>query len=313
MDEGTAPTAVGSMTPSFAAPVPVEPRAGRSFWTRFARTRIGPLGAAVVLLTLVMAVFAPVIAPHNPFTQFNNGLSLDGVPVAPEWHLPYILGTDDLGRDVLSRLIWGARVSMEVGVFATLINVGLGVLLGLLAATSGNVVENALMRFTDMMLAFPFYLFVLLLVAIFGHTSPLTVVFVLGVLGWPPIVRMVRGQAMVVRELDYVQSSRASGAGQWRVMLRHILPNVLPTILVYSSLTVSGNMMAESGLSFLGVGVPPTQPSWGGMIAEGLQNYQTAPWILIFPGIALAIACIGFNLLAEGMADAMNIREGGAS
>jgi ABC-type dipeptide/oligopeptide/nickel transport system permease subunit len=290
-----------------------EPGRPRTLWSRFAATRIGPIGAALVALTLAMALFAPLVAPHNPFTQFQNGLSLQGVPVAPQWHLPYILGTDDLGRDVLSRLIWGARVSMEVGVFATLINVGLGVLLGLLASTSGRVLENALMRFTDMMMAFPFYLFVLLLVAIVGHTSTLTVIFVLGVLGWPPIVRMVRGQAVVVRELDYVQSSRASGAGQWRLMLRHILPNVLPTILVYSSLTVSGNMMAESGLSFLGVGVPPTQPSWGGMIAEGLQNYQTAPWILIFPGIALAIACIAFNLVAEGLADAMNVREGGAA
>ena len=303
-------TDLGASQPPPPAVLAEDVGRGRTFWWRFVRTVIGPVGAALVLLTLVMAVFAPAIAPHSPFTQFQNGLSLDGVPVAPQWHLPYILGTDDLGRDVLSRLIWGARVSMEVGVFATLINVGLGVLLGLVASTSGPIVENALMRFTDMMMAFPFYLFVLLLVAIVGHTSTLTVVFVLGVLGWPPVVRMVRGQAVVVRELDYVQSSRASGATQWRLMLRHILPNVLPTILVYASLTVSGNMMAESGLSFLGVGVPPTQPSWGGMIAEGLQNYQTAPWILIFPGIALAIACIGFNLVAEGMADAMNVREG---
>lgn len=288
-------------------------RRGSGFWGRFRRTAIGPIGGLIVLVTLAVAILAPVIAPHNPLTQFADGLSLQGVPIAPQWHLPYLLGTDDLGRDVFSRLLWGSRVSMEVGIVATLINVGLGVLIGLVAATSGAVLENAVMRFTDMMMAFPFYLFVLLLVAIVGHTSTLTVIFVLGILGWPPVVRMVRGQAIVVRELDYVQSSRASGAGRWRIMLRHVLPNILPTVLVYSSLTVSGNMMAESGLSFLGVGVPPTQPSWGGMIAEGLQNYQTAPWILIFPGIALAIACIGFNLLAEGLADSMNAREGGAS
>ena len=302
MNQGQAPAvAPGAIVqnPALAA----EPGARRTFWSRFARTRIGPAGAVLVALTLIMAVFAPLIAPHSPLTQFQNGLSLQGVPVAPQWHLPYILGTDDLGRDVLSRLIWGARVSMEVGVFATVINVGLGVLLGLLAATSGPILENALMRFTDMMMAFPFYLFVLLLVAIVGHTSTLTVIFVLGVLGWPPVVRMVRGQAVVVRELDYVQSSRASGARQWRLMLRHILPNVLPTILVYASLTVSGNMMAESGLSFLGVGVPPSQPSWGGMIAEGRTTIYQAWWVLVFPLITLFFTVLGFSQLGEGLKD----------
>lgn len=280
-------------------------RGGRA-WRRFLATGVGPAGAAAVLLTLLMAVLAPQIAPYNPLTQFQNGLHLNGVPFAPQWHGPFILGTDDLGRDVLSRIIWGARVSMEVGIGATAINVGLGVLLGLFAATSGPVVENAVMRFTDMMMAFPFYLFVLLLVAVVGHTSTWTVILVLGVLGWPAIVRMVRGQAVVIRELDYVASARASGATRARLMLRHVLPNVLPTVLVYGSLTVSSNIMAESGLSFLGVGVPVTQPSWGGMVAEGLVNFQTAPWILIFPGIALAIACIGFNLVAEALADVLN-------
>ncbi len=258
---------------------------------------------------MAVALFAPSIAPHNPATQFVNGLHLDGVPIAPEWHMPFVLGTDELGRDILSRLIYGAKVSLEVGLAATAINVGIGVLLGLLAATSSFVAENLIMRFTDMMMAFPFYLFILLLVAVIGHASTLAIIFVLGVLGWPSIVRMVRGQAVVVREMDYIASAKAAGATQWRIMLRHILPNVLPTVLVYSSLTVSGNIMAESGLSFLGLGVPPPTPTWGGMIAEGLQNYQTAPWILIFPGIALALASIGFNLLAEGLADSLNVRD----
>lgn len=265
----------------------------------------------LVLGFIAVAVLAPLLAPHNPSTQFANGLQLDGVPIAPEWHLPFILGTDELGRDILSRLIYGARVSLEVGLAATAINVGIGVLLGLVASTSGPIAENLLMRFTDMMMAFPFYLFILLLVAVLGHASTLAIIFVLGILGWPSIVRMVRGQAVVVREMDYVASAKAVGATHWRVMLHHILPNILPTVLVYSSLTVSGNIMAESGLSFLGLGVPPPIPTWGGMIAEGLQNYQTAPWILIFPGIALALASIGFNLLAEGLADSMNVRDTG--
>lgn len=278
---------------------------------RFLRTGVGPVGVGLVLGLIVVAILAPTLAPHNPSTQFANGLHLDGVPIAPEWHLPFFLGTDELGRDILSRLIYGARVSLEVGLAATAINVGIGVLLGLVASTSGPIAENLLMRFTDMMMAFPFYLFILLLVAVLGHASTLAIIFVLGILGWPSIVRMVRGQAVVVREMDYVASAKAVGATQWRVMLRHILPNILPTVLVYSSLTVSGNIMAESGLSFLGLGVPPPIPTWGGMIADGLQNYQTAPWILIFPGIALALASIGFNLLAEGLADSLNVRDTG--
>lgn len=287
------------------------PFASTGWLHRFLKTIVGPAGAVLVLGFIAVAVLAPLLAPHNPSTQFANGLQLDGVPIAPEWHLPFILGTDELGRDILSRLIYGARVSLEVGLAATAINVGIGVLLGLVASTSGPIAENLLMRFTDMMMAFPFYLFILLLVAVLGHASTLAIIFVLGILGWPSIVRMVRGQAVVVREMDYVASAKAVGATHWRVMLHHILPNILPTVLVYSSLTVSGNIMAESGLSFLGLGVPPPIPTWGGMIAEGLQNYQTAPWILIFPGIALALASIGFNLLAEGLADSMNVRDTG--
>lgn len=280
---------------------------------RFLRSGVGPVGTLLVLALIVVALLAPTLAPHNPSTQFVNGLHLDGVPIAPQWHMPFLLGTDELGRDILSRLIYGARVSLEVGLAATAINVGIGVLLGLLAATSGPVAENLIMRFTDMMMAFPFYLFILLLVAVLGHASTVTIIFVLGILGWPSIVRMVRGQAVVVREMDYVASAKAVGATRWRIMLSHILPNILPIVLVYSSLTVSGNIMAESGLAFLGLGVPPPIPTWGGMIAEGLQNYQTAPWILIFPGIALALASIGFNLFADGLADAMNVRDSGRS
>jgi ABC-type dipeptide/oligopeptide/nickel transport system permease subunit len=298
-DAAQAAADVGDWSPS--------PRARA--WRRLLHNPVGVTGACLVLVTAGMAVFAPWLAPYSPYKQFPNGINALGVPVAPEWRIPgFFLGTDTLGRDLLSRIIWGARVSLEVGIFATAIAVGIGVLLGLLAATSSPRASNLLMRLVDVMMAFPFYLFVMLIVSVVGHASTLVVVIVLGVLGWPPIVRMVRGQAVVIREEEYVLAAEASGASQFRIMWRHILPNVLPTILVFGSLQVSGNIMAESGLSFLGLGVPPPTPSWGEMISEGLQAYQSAPWILIFPGIALALTMLGFNLLADGLNEALRYR-----
>ena len=288
------------------APAELSPR--RRAFRRFLRNPIGLVGGGLVLLMVVAAFFAPVIAPYSPDRQFANGISSVGVPIGPQWHVPgFFMGTDTLGRDLLSRIIWGARVSMEVGVFATVIAVGIGVVLGLLAATSSARWNNILMRFVDIMLAFPFYLFVMLLVSVVGHASTWVVILVLGVLGWPAMVRMVRGKAVLVREEQYVEAAIASGASKSRIMFRHLLPNVVPTILVFASLTTSTNIMAESGLSFLGLGVPPPTPSWGSMISDGLQVYQSAPWILIFPGIALALAMLGFNLLADGLNDAMRV------
>lgn len=272
----------------------------------FLRDPVGLVGCGLVLLMLTLAVLAPLIAPYPPDKQFARGINALGVPVAPQWHLPgFFLGTDSLGRDLLSRIIWGARVSMEVGLIATAIAVSIGVFLGLLAATSSARWSNILMRFVDVMLAFPFYLFVMLLVSVVGHASTFVVILVLGVLGWPAMVRMVRGKAVLVREEQYVEAAVASGASKARIMFKHLLPNILPTILVFASLTTSTNIMAESGLSFLGLGVPPPTPSWGSMISEGLSVYQSAPWILIFPGIALALAMLGFNLLADGLNDAL--------
>ena len=279
---------------------------GRRAWIRFRRNGVGMTGLGLVFLMVLTAVFAPVIAPYPPDKQFANGISLTGVPVAPQWRIPgFVLGTDALGRDILSRIIWGARESLEVGVFATLVAVAIGVTLGLVAAWSPPRVQNLLMRFVDVMLAFPFYLFVMLIVSVVGHASTGVVIVVLGVVGWPVIVRMVRAEALVVREEEFVTAALASGASSARVMFRHILPNVMPTILTFASLTVSGNIMAESGLSFLGLGVPPPTPSWGEMISEGLSYYQTAPWILIFPGIALMLAMLGFNLMADGLNESL--------
>ncbi len=283
-----------------AASAPLGPRSRA--WRRFRRNGVAMTGLGLVLLMVVTAVLAPVLAPYPPDRQFANGIGPTGVPVAPQWRIPgFFLGTDALGRDVLSRIIWGARESLEVGIFATLLAVAIGVALGLVAAWSPPRAQNLIMRFVDVMLAFPFYLFVMLIVSVVGHASTGVVIVVLGVVGWPVIVRMVRAQALVVREEEFVTAALAMGASSSRVMFRHILPNILPTILTFASLTVSGNIMAESGLSFLGLGVPPPTPSWGEMISEGLSYYQTAPWILIFPGIALMLAMLGFNLLADGL------------
>ena len=258
-------------------------------------------GGTIVLLAL-MALAAPLVAGHDPFgIDLINSLQ----PPSPQ----HWFGTDIQGRDVWARLVYGARVSLSVGIISQGIALSLGVILGLIAGYYGRWVDELVMRLADVTLAFPT---LLLLIALVAALQPsLTVVFAtIGLVGWAGMARLVRGQVLVVRELEFVQAERALGAGDIRILIRHILPSVVAPVVIAATLGVAGAIMAESSLSFLGLGVQPPTPSWGSMIADGRDLYQLrhAPWTSVFPGLAIGAAVLGFNLLGDALRDALDPR-----
>jgi ABC-type dipeptide/oligopeptide/nickel transport system permease subunit len=259
-------------------------------------------GAGVVAFLLLLAVAAPLVARHDPVhIDLINQLS---PPSAEHW-----LGTDIEGRDVWARLVYGARISLSVGIISQAIALVLGVTLGLTAGFYGHWVDELVMRLADITLAFPT---LLLLIAMVAALQPsLGVVFVtIGVVGWAGMARLVRGQVLVVRQLEYVQASRALGGRDLRVILVHVLPGVLAPVIIAATLGVAGAIIAESSLSFLGLGVQPPTPSWGAMIADGrdLNQLRHAPWTSLCPGLAIGAAVLGFNLLGDALRDALDPR-----
>ena len=259
-------------------------------------------GGGVIVLLVLLAVAAPIVARHDPFgIDLINSLE---PPSARHW-----FGTDIQGRDVWARLVYGARVSLSVGLVSQGIALALGLLLGLIAGYYGKWVDELVMRLADVTLAFPT---LLLLIALVAALQPsLTVVFLtIGVVGWAGMARLVRGQVLVVRELEFVQAERALGARDSRIIMRHILPSVVAPVVIAATLGVAGAIMAESSLSFLGLGVQPPTPSWGSMIADGRDLYQLrhAPWTSVFPGLAIGAAVLGFNLLGDALRDALDPR-----
>jgi peptide/nickel transport system permease protein len=295
--------------PSTALPAVAEEAQWRGFVRRFAQRRLAVFGLALVVCMAILAVFAPLIAPHSPYTIFPNGLSLIGAPLTPQWfHGPFFLGTDDLGRDELSQLIFGARVSMEVGFMATLIAMLIGTSVGVVAGYVGGVVDNLLMRLTDIMLAFPFILFCILLNSVIPRPSVATVYGVIGILGWAGVARIARGATLSVKNNDYVVAARSLGASAGKIMVRHVLPNAFSPVLVYGTLQVANFILLESALSFLGAGVPDPIPSWGKMLNVGLNYYLVDPYLVVWPGVMLALATLGFNLFGDGLNDALNPR-----
>lgn len=263
------------------------------------RTRIG---VAVILIMVVMAVFAPFVARHDP--NAIDLINLLDPPSRAHW-----LGTDVQGRDVWARLVYGARVSLGVGIVSQSIAVSLGITLGLLAGFYRGWIDEVVMRLADVTLAFPT---LLLLIAMSAALQPsMGVVFVtIGVVGWAGMARLVRGQVLVVRDLEYVQASRALGARAPRIMLRHILPNVVGPVVIAATLGIAGAIMAEAALSFLGLGIQPPTASWGSMIADGrdLDQLRNAPWTSLAPGLAIGAAVLGFNLLGDALRDALDPR-----
>lgn len=263
------------------------------------------IGGIMVLFLFFIAIFASKLAPYNPDLQFASGLAANGAPLAPNH--TFIMGTDDLGRDIYSRVLYGAQVSLEVGILASLISLFIGTPFGIISGYYGKWIDSVMMRITDIFLAFPFILFVVALVAVL-KPSVSNVFIAIGVLGWPVTARVVRGQVLAVKEFEYVQAAKALGAGHFRILFRIILPNILAPVIVLTTLAIGSNMLLESTLSFLGIGVQPPQPSWGSMLAEGQQVFQYAPWLLYYPGLALLLSVLGFNLLGDGLREIFNPR-----
>lgn len=261
------------------------------------------LGIGIVVVMTLAAILAPLIARQSPITI--DLLHILQRPSGQHW-----FGTDIQGRDIWSRLIYGARVSLTVGLVSQVIALALGVTMGLLAGFYGRWVDEIVMRLADVTLAFPTLLLLIAMVAAL-QPSQGVVIATIGLVGWAGMARLVRGQVLVVRQLEYVQAIRALGAGDLRIMVQHVLPNVIAPVVIAATLGVAGAIMAEAALSFLGLGVPPPAPSWGSMIADGrdLEQLRRAPWTSVFPGIAIGAAVLGFNLLGDALRDALDPRQ----
>jgi peptide/nickel transport system permease protein len=253
------------------------------------------IGATMVASLLFVAVLAPILAPHDPTRAVANSF---GDPAGPSWAFP--LGTDALGRDVLSRIIYGAQISLEVGIAAMAVTMTIGVAIGLGAGFFGGRVDFILMRFTDVMLTLPALLLAMALVSVLGP-SVRSILIVIGIVSWTSIARVVRAEALSMSQRDFVVAARTLGAPPYRLIVRHVLPNVAPTIIVMAALGTSGTLLLDAALSFLGLGVPPPTPSWGRMIEEATIYFRVAPWLATFPGLAIFYAVLGFNLLGYGV------------
>ncbi len=268
---------------------------------RLRRDRFFQLGVALVALVVAAALLAPWLAPFDPLTGDLRNAYLLG----PGGR--FVLGTDSQGRDVLSRVLYGARISLSVGLISQSVAVTLGLLLGLVAGYYGRGVDAVVMRLADVTLAFPT---LLLLIAVAAAVKPsLPVVFVvIGIVGWAGMARLVRSQVLVLKRSEYVLAAQALGARDRRVLLRHLLPNVRTPVIIAATLGIAGSIMAESALSFVGLGAQPPTPSWGAMVADGRDLLRVAPWVSFAPGIAIGLAVLGFNLVGDGLREAYDPR-----
>jgi ABC-type dipeptide/oligopeptide/nickel transport system permease subunit len=260
------------------------------------------IGLAMAVIMVVVAAAAPLIAPLSPSAQFADAV-LKG-PGAAERHL---LGTDEFGRDVLSRIIWGARVSLEVGLASVIFAFAIGVPLGIFAGVRRGHVETLVMRCSDMLMAFPTLLLALIIVTALGG-SLANEMLAIGVALTPNFVRLARSLALTIREQDYILAARALGAGQLRVMARHVFPNALYALVVVGTLYIATAIRTEAGLSFLGLGIPPPTPSWGNILSEGRQYIKCCPWITTFSGLAIMMAVLAFNLVGDALRDLLDPR-----
>ncbi len=280
---------------------PAQPRElspARRALLRLVRRRSAMLGLAIVLAFVLIAVFAPVISPQDPLQT-----SWSAVRNAPS--AQYLFGTDEIGRDVLSRVIWGARASLLAGLVSVCIAMALGVPIGLLAGYVGGWVDGLISRFTDAMLAVPFLILAIALAAFLGP-SLTNAMIAIGVSATPIFIRLTRGQVLSVKVEDFVEAARAVGNPHWRIALRHILPNILPPLIVQATLAIAAAIIAEASLSFLGLGQQPPAPSWGSMLNTAKNYVDNAPWMAIWPGMSIFLLVLSFNLLGDGLRDALD-------
>lgn len=272
-------------------------------WTRVARNRAALFGLVVVVVVIGVAILAPWIAPYDPAQQFFDGLTPEGRPLPPSSR--FWLGTDLLGRDLLSRLIYGARISLLIGVAANAAALSIGTLFGTVAGYFRGWVGTAFMRLTDMMMAFPALILAIALAAIL-RPSLWIVALVIAMVNWVWIARVIYSQTLSIAQREFIDAARALGVPTWRIFWRHLFPHLLPTLLVWGTLGVSTTVMFEASLSFLGVGVRPPTPSWGGTINESQSYFLAAPWLVGFPGAAILLTSLAFNLVGDALRDAID-------
>ena len=270
------------------------------FWPRLRRNRLALSGGGIVLALFIISLLAPVISPYDP--SAINAWKVLSAPSLQHW-----FGTDELGRDVLSRVLYGSRVSLKVGFVAVGIAVSIGTVVGLVSGYFSGLVDATLMRAVDIMLCFPAF-FLILAIITFLEPSIWYIMMVIGLTGWMGVARLVRAETLSIREMDYILAARCIGCSNTRIIFRHILPNAVSPVLVSATLGIAGAILTESALSFLGIGVQPPTPSWGNILTSGKDYIEFAWWLSLFPGLSILVTVLAYNLLGEGIRDALDPR-----
>ncbi|HEV7310074.1 ABC transporter permease [Ensifer sp.] len=271
--------------------------------TSMVRQPAALFGLVVVALVVILALAAPLIAPYSPDEQMFDGLTLEGAPLPPS--AQFLLGTDTLGRDLLSRLLYGARTSLVIGLVANGVAVSIGLMIGILSGYMRGLVGNALMRFTDLMMAFPALLLAIVLAALL-RPSLWIVAMVIALVNWVQVARIVYTETRGLVERDFILAERSLGAGHGRILFHHILPHLIPTAIVWGTLGIATTVLLEATLSFLGIGVQPPTPSWGNIIFESQSYFQAAPWLVFIPGAVILLTALSFNLVGDALRDILD-------
>ncbi len=293
-----------ALAPDLSAPgTPGQPVRARSLLQQLARRPLALVGAAIIILIVGAAVLAPWIAPYDPGEQFFEGLTIEGAPLPPNGQ--FWFGTDLLGRDLLSRLLYGAQTSLTIGVVANGIAVLIGSIVGITAGFLRGVVGTVLMRFTDLMMSFPALLLAIVLAAIF-RPSLWIVAVVIAMVNWVQVARVLHTETSSLSEREFIMAERSLGAGPVLILFRHVLPHLVSTIIVWATLGISTTVLLEATLSFLGVGVRPPTPSWGNIIFENQTYFASAPWLVFIPGAAILLLALGFNLVGDALRDILD-------
>ena len=272
-------------------------------WQRLKKRKLALFGMALIFATLSGAIFAPYLTPYEPNNQMFDGLTLQGAPMAPG--AQFALGTDLLGRDLLTRILYGARTSLIIGLVANGVALIIGTFVGVTAGYFGGILGSVLMRFTDLMMAFPALLLAICLAAIF-QPSLWIVAMVIATVNWVQTARVLYAETASLSQREFIAAERTLGAGNMRILFRHILPHLTPTIIVWGTLGISTTVLLEATLSFLGVGVQPPTPSWGNIIFENQTYFQSAPWLVFFPGAAIVVLALAFNLVGDALRDVLD-------
>ncbi|MCC6102515.1 MAG: ABC transporter permease [Atopobiaceae bacterium] len=276
-------------------------------WRRLRSNKLAVIASVWLLIIVVIALTADLWVPQHfgSPTETDSSTMTSNSRLPPSWEHPF--GTDTLGRDVFCRVIYGSRISLSVGLLATAISTVIGLIMGALAAYYGGIWDTIIMRLADIFLAFPYMLFVIVMLAVFGGGIQ-NVFIAIGVLGWPSIARVFRSSILSIKENDYVDAARAMGASDFRIITRHIFPNSVASVVVYATMNIGGAILTEAALSYLGMGVTPPNPSWGILIEDGQQYLSTQPWLMLMPGIAILTTVLAFTLLGDGLRDALDVK-----